>query len=172
MCGVQPQPSFGTTVGGVRASNPHLVSRRGSLQRLCIGAWGPSAVEVATTPPAERLGPVLSGRATRVPHQTDNLGIERTTTVTSFRPLSWSSSPDQLERIPRTCLIRRRSQGNGTRASSWLVTGMEPRSFAYAVIPQGEFLIITESAAQDRARFDMMIYRVVASRTSQTRSLA
>jgi hypothetical protein len=109
VCGVQPQPSFGTTVGGVRASNPHLVSRRGSLQRLCIGAWGPSAVEVATTPPAERLGSVLSGRATRVPHQTDNLGIERTTTVTSIRPLSWSSSPDQQERIPRICLIRMRS---------------------------------------------------------------
>jgi hypothetical protein len=109
VCGVQPQPSFGTTVGGVRASNPHLVSRRGSLQRLCIGAWGPSAVEVATTPSAERLGSVLRGRATRVPHQTDNLGIERTTTVTSIRPLSWSSSPDQQERIPRICLIRKRS---------------------------------------------------------------
>ena len=72
MCGVPAWPSSGTTVGGVRARKV-LISYRvgGSLRRLCIGGWGPSAVEVAT-PPAERLGPVLSGRATRVPDQADN----------------------------------------------------------------------------------------------------
>jgi hypothetical protein len=63
-------------------------------------------------PDAKSLdGGVLAGRATCVPHQTDNPGIERTTTVTSIRLLSWSSSPDQLERIPRMCLIRRRPPG-------------------------------------------------------------
>jgi hypothetical protein len=38
MCGVPPRPSFGTTVGGVRAGKA-LISYRvgGSLQRLCIG---------------------------------------------------------------------------------------------------------------------------------------
>jgi hypothetical protein len=91
MCGVPPQPSFGTTVGGVRASNPHLVSRRRSAPAPMHRRWGPSAVEVVTPPPAERLGLVLSGRATRVPHQMDNLGIERTTTVISFQPLSRST---------------------------------------------------------------------------------
>jgi hypothetical protein len=32
---------------------------------------------------------VLAGRATRVPHWTDNLGIERIPTVNIVRPLSW-----------------------------------------------------------------------------------
>jgi len=62
----------------------------------------------------QRRGPLLTGvrpgcviptsRATRVPHRTDNSGAQRTTTVTSTPPTSWSSSPDQQERIPRTCL--------------------------------------------------------------------
>jgi hypothetical protein len=92
MSGAPARPSSGTTVGAVRASKA-LISYRvgGSLQRLCIGGWGPSAVEVATPPPAEHLGPLLSGRATRVPHQTDKLGIERTAAVTSIPPMNWSS---------------------------------------------------------------------------------
>jgi hypothetical protein len=42
MCGVPPRPSFGTTVGGGRASTA-LISYRvgGSLQRLGIGGWSP-----------------------------------------------------------------------------------------------------------------------------------
>jgi hypothetical protein len=51
---------------------------------------------------------VLAGRASRMPYQTDKCGIQRTTTVTSIRPFSWSSSLDQLERIRRICLIRMR----------------------------------------------------------------
>jgi hypothetical protein len=59
--GVPPRPSLGTTVGGVRASEA-LISYRvgGWLQRLCIGGWGRSAVEVATR---RRLN--ASGRSCR-----------------------------------------------------------------------------------------------------------
>src|SRR5215217_9457717 len=57
--------------------------------------------------------PPLRPRPPAVPHRSchpratsdGQPGIERTTTVTSIRPLSWSSSPDQQERIPRMCLI-------------------------------------------------------------------
>ena len=34
----------------------------------------------------------LTGRATRVPHQTDKPGTERTTTVTDMSPMTWSSN--------------------------------------------------------------------------------
>jgi hypothetical protein len=55
-----------------------------------------------------RTAVVLAGRATRVPHRTDNPGIERTTTVTTTPSMSWPSPHDQPERIPRICLIRMR----------------------------------------------------------------
>jgi hypothetical protein len=54
-------------------------------RRTC---WGSERLHFAHGPQ-----PLLTGHAIRVPHQTDNPGIERTTTVTSTRPLSWSSSP-------------------------------------------------------------------------------
>jgi hypothetical protein len=60
-------------------------------------------------------------RATRMPYRRVNHGIERTTTVTAIRPFSWSSSLDQLERIPGMCLVRMRSQVQGR---SW---GGRPR---------------------------------------------
>jgi hypothetical protein len=34
----------------------------------------------------------LTGRATSVPHQRDNPGTERTTTVTDLSPMTWSHS--------------------------------------------------------------------------------
>jgi hypothetical protein len=34
----------------------------------------------------------LTDRATRVPHQRDNPGTERTTTVTDLSPMTWSPS--------------------------------------------------------------------------------
>jgi hypothetical protein len=49
----------------------------------------------------------VAARATRVPHRTDTRGTERTTTVTLAPPRSWSRSLDQLERIPRICLVAR-----------------------------------------------------------------
>jgi hypothetical protein len=50
-------------------------------RRTC---WGSERLQLAPGPQ-----PFLTGRAIGVPHQTDNPGIERTTTVTSIRPLSW-----------------------------------------------------------------------------------
>lgn len=49
---------------------------------------------VGTTKPAPLVMPFVC-------HTEVNVGIERTTTVTVAPPMSWSSSPDQQERIPR-----------------------------------------------------------------------
>ena len=49
------------------------------------------------------------GRATRVPHRTDNHGTERTTTVNGMSVMAWPLASLLLERIPRICLIRMRS---------------------------------------------------------------
>jgi hypothetical protein len=71
-------------------------------RRTC---WGPERLHFAPGPQ-----PFLTGRAIRVPHPRVDPGTQRTTTVTSTPPTSWSSSPDQHERIPRICLIRMRSR--------------------------------------------------------------
>jgi hypothetical protein len=71
-------------------------------RRTC---WGSERLHFAPGPQ-----PFLTGRAIRVPHPRVDPGTQRTTTVTSMPPTSWSSSPDQQERIPRMCLIRMRSQ--------------------------------------------------------------
>jgi hypothetical protein len=71
-------------------------------RRTC---WGSERLHFAPGPQ-----PFLTGRAIRVPHPRVHPGTQRTTTVTSTPPTSWSSSPDQQERIPRICLIRMRSQ--------------------------------------------------------------
>jgi hypothetical protein len=67
-------------------------------RRTC---WGSERLHFAPGPQ-----PFLTGRAIRVPHRRVDPGTQRTTTVTSTPPTSWSSSPDQQERIPRMCLIR------------------------------------------------------------------
>jgi hypothetical protein len=67
-------------------------------RRTC---WGSERLHFAPGPQ-----PFLTGRATPVPHRRVDPGTQRTTTVTSTPPTSWSSSPDQQERIPRMCLIR------------------------------------------------------------------
>jgi hypothetical protein len=53
---------------------------------------------------------ILPVRATRVPYRTVKHGPQRTTTVTVTTPMTSPRPLYQLERIPRTCLIRRRSQ--------------------------------------------------------------
>jgi hypothetical protein len=66
-------------------------------------------------------------------------GTQRTTTVTSTPPTSWSSSPDQQERIPRMCLIRMRSWGidrarSPARCGLW-VGGWDPSTVEVAAPP-------------------------------------
>ena len=70
---------------------------------------GPPSACAATSAPRPD-GRILAGRATRVPHQTGTHGTQRTTTVNLTRAGTGRLTLYQLERIPRTCLIRMRSQ--------------------------------------------------------------
>jgi hypothetical protein len=65
------------------------------LMRSCGCSMSTPVASVGTKPAPPR-------RAIHVPYRV-NVGIERTTTVTVAPPMSWSSSPDQQERIPRMC---------------------------------------------------------------------
>jgi hypothetical protein len=76
----------------------------GSLCEQRRTCWGSERLHFAPGPQ-----PFLTSRAIRVPHPRVNPGTQRTTTVTSTSPTSWSSSPDQQERILRMCLIRMRA---------------------------------------------------------------
>jgi hypothetical protein len=116
MAAVTPSPArAGSTTTVTRASVGLAVDGRASGRSL---ATDPGRHRGRASPTRElggaavRFEPpfVLAGRATGVPHQTDNSGIERTTTVTSIRPLRWRLALLLLERILRMCLIRMRSQ--------------------------------------------------------------
>jgi hypothetical protein len=123
--------TFSTTLIASNGSIPQLChktrysdrrARSGAIAVNCRGSFRPfptRSVVAGTTlvhhprrSPTRQLQPesLLGGRATRVPHRTDNSGTERTTTVTVTTPASWPCPLYQLERIPRMCLIRMRSQ--------------------------------------------------------------
>jgi hypothetical protein len=111
--------------------------------------WGRSA---STWPPTPgRSSPVVPFAC----HIQGSIpGSQRTTTVTSTPPTSWSSSPEQQERIPRICLIRMRSRwsalgphGIGNRWSS-LVTSGQRRPISIA--GQRPFTVTTLDGAAAR----------------------
>ena len=57
-------------------------------------------------PDADKVRAALVLACHRMPHKTDKLGSQRTTTVSFAGPVGWSCLLDQLERILQTCLIR------------------------------------------------------------------